>query len=67
MSASHEHTTEMNTPVSNQSMDDASNDETSLKMIGPLSEQERMQKVLKYLHKKNNKSSMKKFCYKCRK
>jgi len=26
-----------------------------------------MQKVLKYLNKKNNKSTMKKFCYKCRK
>lgn len=36
-------------------------------MIGPLSESDRMQKVLKYLHKKTNKSSMKKFCYKCRK
>lgn len=48
-------------------MEEVSNDESSLKMIGPLTEQERMQKVLKYLNKKNNKSSMKKFCYKCRK
>jgi UTP-glucose-1-phosphate uridylyltransferase len=36
-------------------------------MIGPLSQIERKGKVLRYLNKKENKSSMKKFCYKCRK
>jgi hypothetical protein len=36
-------------------------------MIGPLLASERMDKVLRYLEKKRNKSSMKKFCYKCRK
>lgn len=35
--------------------------------IGPLSITERMDKVRRYLHKKGMKSSMKKFCYKCRK
>jgi hypothetical protein len=35
--------------------------------IGPLTATERREKVLKYLHKKSNKSTMKKFCYKCRK
>jgi hypothetical protein len=36
-------------------------------MIGPLTHSERLEKVLRYLHKKLTKSSMKKFCYKCRK
>jgi hypothetical protein len=36
-------------------------------MIGPLTQSQRMEKVLRYLHKKHNKSNMKKFCYKCRK
>lgn len=36
-------------------------------LIGPLTMSERMEKVLKYLQKKRMKSSMKKFCYKCRK
>ena len=35
--------------------------------IGPLSINERMDKVRRYLHKKGMKSQMKKFCYKCRK
>jgi hypothetical protein len=35
--------------------------------IGPLSLSERMEKVLRYLQKKRMKSTMKKFCYKCRK
>jgi hypothetical protein len=35
--------------------------------IGPLTATERREKVLKYLHKKSTKSTMKKFCYKCRK
>jgi hypothetical protein len=35
--------------------------------IGPLTAEERREKVLKYLNKKSNKSNMKKFCYKCRK
>ena len=73
-----EHTTGVNTPAEEQTCDDnlspdnedihvrVSNNEPP-RMIGPLSESERMTKVLKYLHKKINKSSMKKFCYKCRK
>jgi UTP-glucose-1-phosphate uridylyltransferase len=36
-------------------------------MIGPLSAPQRLEKVLRYLHKKSTKSTMKKFCYKCRK
>jgi hypothetical protein len=36
-------------------------------MIGPLTVSERLEKVLKYLQKKRMKSTMKKFCYKCRK
>lgn len=36
-------------------------------MIGPITATERLEKVLRYLHKKKTKSTMKKFCYKCRK
>jgi hypothetical protein len=36
-------------------------------MIGPLTEEERRQKVLKYLDKKKRKADMKKFSYTCRK
>ena len=62
----------MNTPADERTCDAAALssediEEAAVHLIGPLSEKERMQKVLKYLHKKNNKSSMKKFCYKCRK
>lgn len=35
--------------------------------IGPLTVDERMVKVMKYLQKKRSKNQMKKFCYKCRK
>jgi hypothetical protein len=35
--------------------------------IGPLSRNERLEKVRRYFLKKGMKSSMKKFCYKCRK
>lgn len=36
-------------------------------MIGPLTAEERKQKVLKYLDKKKRKADMKKFSYTCRK
>lgn len=36
-------------------------------MIGPLTAKERLEKVMRYIYKKHNKSNMKKFCYKCRK
>lgn len=36
-------------------------------MIGPITEKERLIKVMRYIYKKQNKSTMKKFCYKCRK
>jgi CCT motif len=57
----------VSSPAEDRTCDLAADLEESVKMIGPLSEKDRMQKVLKYLHKKTNKSSMKKFCYKCRK
>ena len=37
------------------------------RLIGPLTESERMEKVRRYLNKKRNKLNMKKFTYKCRK
>jgi len=37
------------------------------KYIGPLTESQRLAKVQKYLAKKRNKATSKKFCYKCRK
>ena len=36
-------------------------------MIGPLTEEQRRQKVLNYLDKKRSKADMKKFSYTCRK
>jgi hypothetical protein len=36
-------------------------------MIGPLTAEERLEKVRRYFHKKNTKGTQKKFCYKCRK
>jgi hypothetical protein len=36
-------------------------------MIGPLTEEQRRQKVLNYLDKKRRKADMKKFSYTCRK
>lgn len=36
-------------------------------MIGPINAKERLIKVMRYIYKKQNKSTMKKFCYKCRK
>jgi hypothetical protein len=62
-----EHTTEMNTPAEERTAELQGGEVEEPRMIGPLSEKDRMIKVLKYLHKKSNKSSMKKFCYKCRK
>jgi hypothetical protein len=58
----------VNTPAEDRTIEvTADSEESTPRMIGPLTEKERMQKVMKYLHKKTNKSTMKKFCYKCRK
>jgi len=69
-SMTHEHTTEMNTARNfSEEMISHSSSKTPEKehMIGPLTEAQRIEKVLRYLEKKRNKSTMKKFCYKCRK
>lgn len=71
-SITHEHTTEMNTPRERSEERDESSVSANIAsapahMIGPLTSQERIEKVLRYLDKKRNKSNMKKFCYKCRK
>ena len=39
----------------------------SQRMVGPITESERLVKVRQYLEKKHRKMDMKKFCYKCRK
>lgn len=39
----------------------------SERMIGPISESDRLSRVRRYLDKKRNKQNMKKFCYQCRK
>jgi len=62
-----EYTTDIHTPAEERTAELQGGEVEEPRMIGPLSEKDRMTKVLKYLHKKSNKSSMKKFCYKCRK
>lgn len=42
-------------------------DRDSQRMIGPISESDRLSRVRRYLQKKQNKKNMKKFCYQCRK
>ena len=64
----HDHTTEMNTPRERSTERTVPMPEKERQhMIGPLTSEERLEKVLRYLEKKRNKANMKKFCYKCRK
>lgn len=46
---------------------DADMSSADVRYIGPLTEEERLSKVRKYLHKKYNKAFAQKYCYTCRK
>ena len=48
-------------------MNDATESEKDVRYIGPITEEERLEKVRKYLKKKHNKAFSQKFCYTCRK
>lgn len=46
---------------------DADMEDSDVRYIGPITEEERLNKVRKYLKKKHNKAFSKKYCYTCRK